>query len=743
MPGLAAWLQIQVAALALSRGVVASPLVANSLQRSLQRQVDCHDSSQRADPQSRTLHGRFLHITDFHPDELYKPHTSTEDGIACHRGHGMAGTFGAEKTDCDSPFALVDATLKWVEDNIKDTIDFVVWTGDTARHDSDEEHPRTDKTVLESNRQVANKMIKTFSSDNGKLDIPIVPTFGNNDFLPHNIMYAGPNRWLTAYADIWGRFIPEEQRHAFEFGGWFHVDVIPGKLTVFSLNTMYFFDRNAAVDGCAQPSEPGFKHMEWLRVQLELMRQTGVKAILIGHVPPARTESKKNWDETCWQRYTLWLQKYRDVVVASLYGHMNIDHFLLGDTKEIDLSLGASQVGLPAGRSTDKDSEFSAQSKEDYLQELRDSWADLPQSAIQVLDDMAKTETRDKMRAEKKHKKHHKKKKDKLDKIGGRYAERYQLSLVSPSVVPNYFPTLRVFEYNVTGLEDATLWEDKSHSLHGASPTGVGIIHDDNETHDHDDDTYDDDDDDDNDDDDDDDEHISLELRSIQPDKHRKKKHKGKNGKHAPKDPNLVIPADPPQDALPGPAYYPQQFTLTGYTQYFANLTHINNDHAGAHAAEDDADIRVGAGAGANSSPDAQNDDNNAGGSKWRDGNHGGKKPGHSPARPRKFEFEVEYSTFADKPFQLDDLTVRNYLRLAYHMGKQRGHTVEESTMNEDGGGGVGVEGSDVDVEKKKKHGKKKKKEKKKKTRGKNMAWLRWLSYAFVRTVSMEDLEDL
>lgn len=622
----------------------------------------------------------------------------------------MAGTFGAEKTDCDSPFALVDATLKWVEDNVKDTIDFVVWTGDTARHDSDEEHPRTDKTVLDSNREVANKMIKTFSSDNGKLDIPIIPTFGNNDFLPHNIMYAGPNRWLTAYADIWGRFIPEEQRHAFEFGGWFHVDVIPGKLTVFSLNTMYFFDRNAAVDGCAQPSEPGFKHMEWLRVQLELMRQTGVKAILIGHVPPARTESKKNWDETCWQRYTLWLQKYRDVVVASLYGHMNIDHFLLGDTKEIDLDMGASQ--------TDKDSDFSAQSKEDYLQELRDSWADLPHSAIQVLDDMAKTEKRDKMRAEKKHKKH-KKKKDKLDKIGGKYAERYQLSLVSPSVVPNYFPTLRVFEYNVTGLQGATLWEDKSHSLHGASPTGVGVIHDDDETHDHNDDTYDDD-------DDDDEEHISLELRSIQTDKHRKKKHKGKKGKHAPKDPNLVIPADPPQDALPGPAYYPQQFTLTGYTQYFANLTHINNDLAGAGAGAH-ADADVGA---------TQNDDNHAGDSKWRDGNHGGKKPGHSPARPRRFEFEVEYSTFADKPFQLDDLTVRNYLRLAYHMGKQRGHAaVGESMDGDEQGGDGGVEGGEVDVEKKKK--------KKHEKHGKNMAWLRWLSYAFVRTVSMEDLEEL
>ena len=38
--------------------------------------------------------------------------------------------------------------------------------------------------------------------------------------------------------------------------------------------------------------------MEWLSVQLALMRQRGHKVILTGHVPPAWTHAKMNWDES-------------------------------------------------------------------------------------------------------------------------------------------------------------------------------------------------------------------------------------------------------------------------------------------------------------------------------------------------------------------------------------------------------------------------------------------------------------
>ncbi|GJN73081.1 vacuolar endopolyphosphatase [Purpureocillium lilacinum] len=622
--------------------------------------------------QQRKLNGRFLHITDLHPDDFYKAHTSSEEGIACHRGKGMAGTYGAEMTDCDSPFSLVNATFDWIEANIRDDIDFVVWTGDSARHDSDEKHPRTAEQVLDSNRRVADKFVEAFTSPrDSKLSIPVIPTFGNNDFLPHNIMEAGPNKWFHAYSDIWSRFVPEEQRHSFAFGGWFYVEVIPAKLAVFSLNTMFFFDRNAAVDGCANPSEPGYKHMEWLRIQLQHLRDTGMKAILIGHVPPARTDSKQNWDETCWQRYTLWLQQYRDVVTASLFGHMNIDHFLLGDTRKVNL-LADSEDASDRSRLDDG---VSIQSKSDYLMELRDEWSGLPGSAIKVQE-----EDDEDLSADKKGKK----KKKKYKKIGGKYAERYQLSFVSPSVVPNFFPTLRVYEYNITGLDSAAVWHDSFDQRNPTSPQPWDEA------------------------DWDDEEHHEL-RRDVDAEGKKHKKKKGRKGKKKPKkDPNLIVPEDPPKASLPGPAYYPQSLTLTGYTQYFANLTYINNDMQ---------DVGLD-------------------GSKWRGGNPDNKSPKHSPPKPNKFKYEVEYSTFDDKIYKLKDLTVKSYLGLAYRMGQKKTNSadalVDDFDEDDDDEVEQSIRGVEADG-----------KGKKKKNRERNKAWLHFLGHAFVKTVPKEDLETM
>ncbi|KAI6783798.1 Endopolyphosphatase-like protein [Emericellopsis cladophorae] len=689
----------------------------------------------QAEEQHRKLTGKFLHITDFHPDQYYKAHSSTEAGLACHRKKGLAGVYGAETTDCDSPFSLVNATFNWIQENIRDDVDFVVWTGDSARHDSDEKYPRSAAEVLSTNQMMADKFVDTFGSNHGRMQIPVVPTWGNNDFLPHNIFYPGPNRWLRKYSDIWRRFIPEEQRHSFEFGGWFWSEVVPQKLAVFSLNTMYFFDRNAGVDGCASPTEPGYQHMEWLRVQLELFRQRGMKAILIGHVPPARTSSKKLWDETCWQKYTLWLHKYRDVVTGSLYGHMNIDHFLLQDTREADLAINAqalSEENDDANMAEEdddvdaQDDEVSVASKEDYLQDLRKGWLKIPGDALKsatkadVDSESQDIDASRKKGKKKKHKKKKKKKKDKLHKIGGKYAERYILSFVSPSIVPNYFPTMRIIEYNVTGLQDAAVWTDTFDET-AYKPMSVGGDWSDDEL-------------------------SSQDARQLRNDlqaerKKKKKKHKKPN---KPKDPNLHLPEDPPKGSTPGPAYYPQPLTFTGYTQYFANLTHINNDIA---------------------APDADSN-------KWRDGDHQDDEPQFRKPKPRPFKFEVEYSTFDDKIYKLDDLTVINYLKLAHRIGKRekkkknkkkhkgKGKALWDGTEEEDN-----VEydmdyfdaetdededdedtdfEDDTDVEEDDalqllRKGKKHKKSKHKK----NKAWLHFLDHAFVRTVPEEQLERL
>ncbi|KAL8699380.1 MAG: hypothetical protein Q9201_006038 [Fulgogasparrea decipioides] len=479
------------------------------------------------------LHGRFLHITDFHPDPFYTRFSSTDDEDACHWGKGDAGIFGAENTDCDTPITLVNASFQWINDHLKDSIDFVIWTGDSARHDNDELIPRSEKQIIYLNELLVNKFVEVFGKEDNVNDtdptndftIPIVPNFGNNDILPHNIFTQGPNRWTKTFAHLWRKFIPEEQTHVFERGGWFFVEVIPDKLAVFSLNTLYFFSSNTAVNGCAEKSEPGYEHFEWLRIQLQFLRERGMKAILTGHVPPARTPSKQSWDETCWQKYTLWLQQYRDVVIGGLYGHMNIDHFVLQDHDRIDMSTITGEVepkrGLP------KSNDFSTQSSAEYLTELRYEWSELPDTKeAKELDDRSEVWPPLEASRNKKRKKNRKTKHDKLlDKIGGPWGERYSATLISASVIPNYFPTMRVFEYNTTGAERIS------------SNTQTQ-------------------------------EEATVPSSLDEAKKHGKSKGSQKHDSDIPKPPSKASP--------PGPAYSSQSLSLLSYTQYFANLTKIN-----------------------------------------------------------------------------------------------------------------------------------------------------------------------
>ncbi|KAK3497783.1 Metallo-dependent phosphatase-like protein [Neurospora hispaniola] len=718
-------------------GVIASPLgaVPSNIPIATDLQTAAETVAQPIANSARKLHGKFLHITGGQRRDdrkFYKPHSSTDEADACHRGKGPAGVYGAEVSDCDSPFALVNATFDWIAANVKDDIDFVIWTGDTARHDSDEGVPRNADQVLGTNRWIADKMAELFSDSTGRhLEIPIVPTLGNNDILPHNILLPGPNSWLQHYTHIWRRFVPEAQRHSFQFGGWFYVEVIPNRLAIFSLNTLYFFDRNAGTDGCASPSEPGYKQMEWLRIQLQIMRERGMKAILMGHVPPARTDSKKLWDENCWQKYSLWLRQYRDVVVSGVFGHMNIDHFFIHDERDINVGQLAGLADNSIDIREAMDDELSVTGAADYLQELRQNWAKLQPPPTD-------SKNSGQMKKGKKGRKGKKKKPD-------LWGERYSLSLVSPSIVPNYYPALRIVEYNISGLEDTPVWRD-------AAKDAMSIELEQNDRQ----------------------KHLDLKRRHSshmedddEIDAQKKKGKKNKGGDSKPKKPDFLIPHPPAKSSPPGPAYSPQPLTLTGYTQYFANLTHINNITTEASSALLDHDeeeetwvdwlLR------------------------WRKGKHGNRKPIHPAPDPREFHFEVEYSTFDDKLYKLSDLTVKSYVELAYRISKQpkKGKAkslddvsyesaAEEEEEEEEEEGDLFEEVEEADDEEEqedvdlsdgeevdddsdedeletetfKNHDRKKKKKKKKKGKKRqNKVWMHFLTHAFVSTVEKEDLK--
>lgn len=654
-------------------------------------------------PALRKLQGRFLHITDIHPDGFYEPYSSVES--ACHSGNGTAGILGTEMSDCDTPFTLVNATFQWINDNLKDHIDFVIWTGDSARHDNDENIPRTEDQIVDLNKMVVEKFVQVFGKDDNIDDpdptndfiVPIVPTFGNNDILPHNIFEPGPNRWTKDYAEIWRNLIPEAQRHSFARGGWFFNEVIPNKLAVFSLNTIYFFDSNSAVNGCDDESEPGYEHMEWLRVQLEFLREKGMKAIMIGHVPPARTASKQSWDESCWQKYSLWMRQYRDVVVTGIFGHMNIDHFMIHDALELNYHPLARVDSPDVKKREATGPQFSTLSKTEYLTDLREEWANLPSppSDVSYMEILTTSDIEDAMEMSMKSKTQHQEEKKKFFReIGGEWAERFSLSLVSPSVVPNYFPTLRVVEYNITGMEN-------EHPAVGNSRPAA----------------------------------MKSDVEHVQTTKRRKRK-KVKN----PSKPPFEMPRPPSSTSPPGPAYSPQPFSLTSYTQYFANLTFIKDDLEKSGIPLDE---------------------------------YIGTRTSSVP-NPRKFAYQVEYDTKTDKRYQLGDMTMRSYVSLAhriakeakmsYHTGWQVLNALPDEPVAEIGDTDIGtkdwegVEENDEQIEIKEevnaetKHKKKNKKKHRKKHRkkkgngkkedGKELLWHTFVKRAFVMTKSDEDMDD-
>jgi endopolyphosphatase len=479
--------------------------------------------------------------------------------------------------------------------------------------------------------------------------------------------------------------------------------------------------------------------MEWLRIQLQIIRERGMKAILMGHVPPARVNSKESWDETCWQKYTLWERQFRDVIVGGLYGHMNIDHFMLQDFNEI--SKDADSGKMASGSSMNgweedgkialyEDGEVTVASASDYLLDLREAWGQLPApppkstkhprtraAELNGEEDEAEASVWSWLVSKIKKPLGHKSEKKKyLEMIGGKFAERYSVTLVAPSVVPNYYPTLRIVEYNITGLEN-TLFSGYSSSNNAFSMSSQQLVTDSEDL--------------------DDDEYY---LEDVEAATRKKKKSKG------PRKYKFKVPDGPSRSSPPGPAYSPQVFTWTRYTQYFANLTHINNDFIEGNDTVSKNEHTPSTIFGLNVTEDGQ-----IGSSGWKEGKHGkhqGKQPRPEP-HPNEFVFEIEYDTKENHKFS--DLTVRRWVEYARKIGQNKAKAVGTEQTAEDLDSGneneddesfpeqQDSEGEDVveDMGKGKKHKKKRKHHKASKE------WYTFVKRAFVGTMNPHEIKQL
>ncbi|WFD28612.1 endopolyphosphatase [Malassezia nana] len=364
----------------------------------------------------RPLSGRFLHITDMHVDGYYRENAAVVS--QCHRdaphkkhgGHWRAGYWGTPVSDCDSPLRLANSTLQWLQQAWQPEpsdayegvpaapFDFILWTGDSARHEQDAVLPRSAKEIADLNRYTVDLFEHYFPN------VPLVPNIGNNDIQLHNTMPGGPSQELTEFSNIWQKHIPANQREAFLRGGYFAKDVIPDKLGVISLNTLYFYDSNKAVDGCPRRRrrqkdsqvDPGTLQLEWLAERLIEFRRRNMQVHLVGHVPP----TAGNYFGRCFDVYTELVLRFQDTIVGQHFGHMNLDAFFVQESAVASRKHPRPKIPI-----------VFKQIEED----LRYDYESLPGNARTNMD-------------------------------------LYGVFYEAPSIVPTYLPSLRVWTYN-TSLE--------------------------------------------------------------------------------------------------------------------------------------------------------------------------------------------------------------------------------------------------------------------------------------------------
>ena len=330
------------------------------------------------------------------------------------------------------------------------------------RHDSDNTHPRTQDQINQMNNAIAKRFLEAFpiSAETGRR-LPLVPSIGNNDVYPHNIMNPGPNPILQHYSDIWSEFIPDGQMNTFRRGGYYSSEVVPGRISVFGLNTLYFYIHNAAVDGCKDEDEPGTEQMDWLETELASLRDRKMVAYLTGHVPP----EKKSYSPTCYKRYTKLALEYQDVIVGHLFGHANIDHFfLLGKGKKSKKAMAATTT-IRARKTVIFE---TLSGDEEEFEDVRDIKTEtiVDDEDVEEEDENEEEEEDvsdriDVLEEEDNIPFHPLGLTTYLEDLWSQYSDipkkvklnNYAIVQVSPSVVPTYYPTLRVFSYQLLGAE--------------------------------------------------------------------------------------------------------------------------------------------------------------------------------------------------------------------------------------------------------------------------------------------------
>ncbi|KAI9000245.1 Metallo-dependent phosphatase-like protein, partial [Gaertneriomyces semiglobifer] len=268
-------------------------------------------------------YGRFIHISDIHIDETYQP--GTDPVTQCHRPNvddpskNTAGTYGLLGSVCDSPHNFLDEVFAYLE-NDQRKVDFILYSGDSGRHDRDAGHARTYEELLIDHQQVTDY----FKGMNNFNDIVVIPTWGNNDVAGKD-QQSMNDTLTTTLTDIWRPYgLCLDETPTWLEGGYFSLDIVNG-IKVVNLNTMSLFDANKLAQECTISGSFGNKMLSWFEAELQEARREKKLVYVMGHIPPIDRGAKKLYKAGCYEQFVNLVGHYADVIEGQFFGHHNQD----------------------------------------------------------------------------------------------------------------------------------------------------------------------------------------------------------------------------------------------------------------------------------------------------------------------------------------------------------------------------------------------------------------------------------
>lgn len=331
-------------------------------------------------------------LSDLHLDPYYgtKLAASHKNGSNCSLPNNATireHPYG--QVGCDAPPSLLELALQHAskarkssanaDGSSSSSIDFVLITGDFARHEMDEllSDPTQDLQVYDTVETILSTCIQTIQQN--LPNVPIFPVLGNNDVVPDyyledaddssdepsdtdtntkpppfldshsgNSNLPDPHEMLQSIANgLAETFVDDDEFSAFVQGGYFSrlVPLSSSSILVLSLNTILYSTRH---EPYSKDDPDPYGQFEWMKSQLRRVAASPSNIVgiyLAGHIPPSIGSYRHSqlWHGEYLQEFSTILQDYAQgkynpqgdttarppPILGNFYGHVHTEEFRL------------------------------------------------------------------------------------------------------------------------------------------------------------------------------------------------------------------------------------------------------------------------------------------------------------------------------------------------------------------------------------------------------------------------------